>query len=229
MLGSTLLFSFVQDRQQKFLFASMSVIFIPFILRVPAGVGIYWITTNLWTICQQGIVKRTMGHHFPAVQKEEKQKHAQQPRSSRNPPKADAAAKADGAKPAAKPAAKKPAARDRARSGDERASAVRGRGDRRDGRARRAGRRCTSWSGGTRRSTGRRRVRGRCPRASAGLLGVGLRAGAGAGAAHGSTRMRRRRRPAPVGGRAATPTTRPPPRACGEMVGRVLIAMELEG
>jgi len=108
MLGSTLLFSFVQDRQQKFLFASMSVIFIPFILRVPAGVGIYWITTNLWTIGQQGIVKRTMGHHFPVVQKEEKQKHAQQSRSSRNPPKADAA-KADGAKPAAKPAAKKPA------------------------------------------------------------------------------------------------------------------------
>ena len=108
MLGSTLLFSFVQDRQQKFLFASMSVIFIPFILRVPAGVGIYWITTNLWTIGQQGIVKRTMGHHFPVVQKEEKQKHAQQPRSSRNPPKADAT-KADGAKPAAKPVAKKPA------------------------------------------------------------------------------------------------------------------------
>ena len=91
MLGSTLLFSFVQDRQQKILFASMSVIFIPFILRVPAGVGIYWITTNIWTICQQGVVKRTMGHHFPAVQKEEKEKEKRsgQPRSSRNPPKAD--------------------------------------------------------------------------------------------------------------------------------------------
>jgi YidC/Oxa1 family membrane protein insertase len=87
MLGSTLLFSFVQDRQQKFLFASMSVIFIPFIIRVPAGVGLYWITTNIWTIAQQGIVKKTMGHHFPVVQKDEKEKHAQQPRSSRNPPK----------------------------------------------------------------------------------------------------------------------------------------------
>ena len=89
MLGSTLLFSFVQDRQQKILFASMSFIFIPFILRVPAGVGIYWITTNLWTIAQQGIVKRTMGHHFPAVQKDEREKHAQQPRTSRNPPKSE--------------------------------------------------------------------------------------------------------------------------------------------
>jgi YidC/Oxa1 family membrane protein insertase len=93
MLGSTLLFSFVQDRQQKFLFASMSVIFIPFILRVPAGVGIYWITTNLWTIAQQGVVKRTMGHHFPAVQKDEREKAAQQPRTSRNPPKSDGGGK----------------------------------------------------------------------------------------------------------------------------------------
>jgi YidC/Oxa1 family membrane protein insertase len=87
MLGSTLLFSFVQDRQQKFLFASMSVIFIPFIIRVPAGVGLYWITTNLWTIAQQGIVKQTMGHHFPVVQKQEKANAGKQPRSSRNPPK----------------------------------------------------------------------------------------------------------------------------------------------
>jgi YidC/Oxa1 family membrane protein insertase len=103
MLGSTLLFSFVQDRQQKFLFASMSVIFIPFIIRVPAGVGLYWITTNLWTIAQQGIVKKTMGHHFPVVQKDEKEKHAQQPRSSRNPPKP-----ADPAKPSEAPKSKGP-------------------------------------------------------------------------------------------------------------------------
>ena len=87
MLGSTLLFSFVQDRQQKFLFAAMSVTFTFFIVRVPAGVGIYWITTNLWTIAQQGIVKRTMGHHFPVVQKEQQQKHSQEQRTSRNPPK----------------------------------------------------------------------------------------------------------------------------------------------
>jgi YidC/Oxa1 family membrane protein insertase len=88
MLGSTLLFSFVQDRQQKILFASMSVIFIPFILQVPAGVGIYWISTNVWTILQQAIVKQTMGHHFPALEKKEKEKEGKQPRTSRNPPKA---------------------------------------------------------------------------------------------------------------------------------------------
>jgi YidC/Oxa1 family membrane protein insertase len=99
MLGSTLLFSFVQDRQQKFLFAAMSVTFTFFIVRVPAGVGIYWITTNLWTIAQQGIVKRTMGHHFPVVQKEQQQKHSQQPRTSRNPPKSEGQKAAGAEKP----------------------------------------------------------------------------------------------------------------------------------
>ena len=88
ILGSMLLFSFVQDRQQKFLFAGMSLIFIGFIIRVPAGVGLYWITTNIWTICQNGLVKRTMGHHFPVVEKQEKAKIGKQPRTSRNPPKA---------------------------------------------------------------------------------------------------------------------------------------------
>ena len=68
MLGSTLLFSFVTDNQQKYMFAAMSIFFVFFIIQVPAGVGLYWITTNLWTIGQQGLVKRTMGHHFPHLQ-----------------------------------------------------------------------------------------------------------------------------------------------------------------
>ncbi|MGN6379519.1 MAG: YidC/Oxa1 family membrane protein insertase [Gaiellales bacterium] len=68
MLGSTLLFSFVTDKQQKYMFAAMSVFFVFFIIRVPAGVGIYWITTNLWTIGQQGVIKQRMGHHFPHLQ-----------------------------------------------------------------------------------------------------------------------------------------------------------------
>jgi YidC/Oxa1 family membrane protein insertase len=68
MLGSTLLFSFVTDNQQKYMFAAMSVFFVFFIIRVPAGVGIYWITTNIWTIGQQGLIKRRMGHHFPHLQ-----------------------------------------------------------------------------------------------------------------------------------------------------------------
>jgi YidC/Oxa1 family membrane protein insertase len=65
MLGSTLLFSFVTDKQQKYMLAAMPVIFVPFVLNFSTGVMIYWITSNLWTIGQQGMIKRTMGHRFP--------------------------------------------------------------------------------------------------------------------------------------------------------------------
>jgi YidC/Oxa1 family membrane protein insertase len=67
MLGSTLLFSFITDKQQRYMFAAMSIAFVFFVLSVPAGVGIYWITTNLWTIAQQGLIKRTMGHRLAAA------------------------------------------------------------------------------------------------------------------------------------------------------------------
>jgi YidC/Oxa1 family membrane protein insertase len=97
MLGSTLLFSFIQDKQQKYMFAAMPFFFVLFILRVPIGVCIYWITTNLWTIAQQGVVKQTMGHHFEAIKKERAAAEAAKPRTSRNPKKGGAAEK----KPAA--------------------------------------------------------------------------------------------------------------------------------
>ena len=83
MLGSTLLFSFIQDKQQKYLFAVMPFFFVFFILRVPIGVCIYWITTNLWTIAQQGVVKQRMGHHFEAIKK---QRAAEAGERSRVPP-----------------------------------------------------------------------------------------------------------------------------------------------
>ena len=65
MLGSTLLFSFVTDRQQKYMLAAMPIVFVPFVLNFTTGVMIYWITSNFWTIGQQGMIKRTMGHRFP--------------------------------------------------------------------------------------------------------------------------------------------------------------------
>jgi YidC/Oxa1 family membrane protein insertase len=65
MLASTLLFSFVTDRQQKYMLAAMPIIFVPFVLKFSTGVMIYWITSNFWTLGQQGVIKRTMGHRFP--------------------------------------------------------------------------------------------------------------------------------------------------------------------
>ncbi len=93
MLGSTLLFSFVTDRQQKYMFAAMPIFFIPFVIGVPAGVMIYWITTNVWTICQQGVIKRTMGHRLrpatsPAGGSDKGSAAAPKATGSRTPPAA---------------------------------------------------------------------------------------------------------------------------------------------
>jgi YidC/Oxa1 family membrane protein insertase len=133
MLGSTLLFSFVTDRQQKYMLAAMPIVFVPFILQFSTGVMIYWITSNFWTIGQQGMIKRTMGHRFP-------------PPAGKTPAKKDGGggggskgggggnAKGGGGKPAPEPAG---AARP-ARGGGRRASQQPGRrsGQRRGGRKR---------------------------------------------------------------------------------------------
>jgi YidC/Oxa1 family membrane protein insertase len=89
MLGSTLLFSFIQDKQQKYMFAAMPFFFVFFILQVPIGVCIYWITTNVWTIAQQAVVKQRMGHHFEAIKRQRAEEAAKQPRTSRNPKKGE--------------------------------------------------------------------------------------------------------------------------------------------
>jgi len=65
-LASTLLMSVTADKNQRRLFAVLPVIFVPIIIGFPAGLIVYWITTNLWTIAQQYIVKRTVGPLRPA-------------------------------------------------------------------------------------------------------------------------------------------------------------------
>jgi YidC/Oxa1 family membrane protein insertase len=37
------------------------VVFVVILYRYPAGLLVYWITTNLWTIAQQYLIKRHMG------------------------------------------------------------------------------------------------------------------------------------------------------------------------
>jgi len=64
-LFSTLLMSVSADKNQRYLFAALPFIFIPFVINFPAGLLVYWITTNLWTIVQQFIVKRTVGPVVP--------------------------------------------------------------------------------------------------------------------------------------------------------------------
>jgi YidC/Oxa1 family membrane protein insertase len=60
-LVSTLLMSTTTDRNQRLIFLALPFVFIAFIWQFPAGLLLYWITTNLWTILQQYIIKKRLG------------------------------------------------------------------------------------------------------------------------------------------------------------------------
>ncbi len=60
-VASTLMMSVTADKTQRRIFLLLPFLFVTFILRFPAGLIVYWITTNTWTIAQQYIVRRTVG------------------------------------------------------------------------------------------------------------------------------------------------------------------------
>jgi YidC/Oxa1 family membrane protein insertase len=64
-LLSTVLMSTATDRTQRFIFLALPFFFVPFIIGFPAGLLVYWITTNLWTIVQQMIVRKRLGPMRP--------------------------------------------------------------------------------------------------------------------------------------------------------------------
>jgi len=49
------------DRNQRLIFLALPFFFVAVIWRFPAGLLVYWITTNLWTIVQQSIIKKRLG------------------------------------------------------------------------------------------------------------------------------------------------------------------------
>ncbi len=53
------------EKQQKWLMRGMPIIFIFILFRFPSGLMLYWVTTNLWTIMQQVIIRRTAPKHAP--------------------------------------------------------------------------------------------------------------------------------------------------------------------
>jgi YidC/Oxa1 family membrane protein insertase len=60
-LVSSLLMTVSADPTQQRLMLLLPFIFVVFIINFPAGLILYWITTNVWTIGQQYIVKRLIG------------------------------------------------------------------------------------------------------------------------------------------------------------------------
>src|SRR3954471_4397565 len=69
-LGSSYVSSFnVQDKNQKRLLFIFPFIFVPVVINFEAGLLIYWITTNLWTIGQQLFVRKFLPPPEPAAVK----------------------------------------------------------------------------------------------------------------------------------------------------------------
>jgi YidC/Oxa1 family membrane protein insertase len=60
-LLSSVLMSVTADRNQRFIMIALPFVFVPFIQGFPAGLIVYWITTNLWTVGQQYLIRRTAG------------------------------------------------------------------------------------------------------------------------------------------------------------------------
>jgi YidC/Oxa1 family membrane protein insertase len=61
-LGSSLLMSAAtMDPTQRKVMLFMPLVFVLFVIRFPAGLLLYWITTNLWTVIQQYTVRRYIG------------------------------------------------------------------------------------------------------------------------------------------------------------------------
>jgi YidC/Oxa1 family membrane protein insertase len=67
-LLSTLLMSTTTDRTQRMIFLALPFIFVIFVINFPAGLLVYWITTNLWTIVQQAIIRKRLGPIRPPGQ-----------------------------------------------------------------------------------------------------------------------------------------------------------------
>jgi YidC/Oxa1 family membrane protein insertase len=70
-LLSTLLMSTTTDRTQRMIFLALPFFFVLFVWQFPAGLLVYWITTNLWTIVQQAIVRKRLGPMRPPGQEQE--------------------------------------------------------------------------------------------------------------------------------------------------------------
>ncbi len=62
-IASTLVATATADPNQRRLVLLLPLVFVVILYRYPAGLLVYWITSNTWTIGQQYLVRRHMGAH----------------------------------------------------------------------------------------------------------------------------------------------------------------------
>jgi YidC/Oxa1 family membrane protein insertase len=61
LVSSLLMMTATADQNQKIIMLVLPFLFVGFIYRFPAGLILYWITTNIWTIGQQQFLRRVIG------------------------------------------------------------------------------------------------------------------------------------------------------------------------
>ena len=66
-LISGMVMSLSADKSQRTMMFLLPLIFVPFILSFPAGLILYWITTNIWTIGQQFAIQKLVPVPVPAT------------------------------------------------------------------------------------------------------------------------------------------------------------------
>jgi YidC/Oxa1 family membrane protein insertase len=66
-LISSIFMSVTADRNQRMIMIALPFVFVPFIQGFPAGLIVYWITTNLWTVGQGYIIRKRMPPVVPAT------------------------------------------------------------------------------------------------------------------------------------------------------------------
>jgi YidC/Oxa1 family membrane protein insertase len=59
-LISGMVMSVTADKSQRMMMFVLPLIFVPFVINFPAGLVLYWITTNIWTIGQQAVIQRVV-------------------------------------------------------------------------------------------------------------------------------------------------------------------------
>ena len=82
-VASTYFMSGTMQKSQRYLMMILPFVFIPFIVRFPIGLVLYWMTTNLWTV-GQGLITRRL---IPKVGAPSGATPSGPKRSSRTPPK----------------------------------------------------------------------------------------------------------------------------------------------
>jgi YidC/Oxa1 family membrane protein insertase len=114
-LGASLVSMVSADRTQRMIFLALPFVFVIFIISFPTGLIVYWITTNVWTVGQQLLVRRLYPKPEPLDLGEEVAKPARgkpvaataltdgkgdasPPKAAGKPAKAATGAKSDGAK-----------------------------------------------------------------------------------------------------------------------------------